>query len=75
LTDQEQGPTVITYYILVEQMFGFAIPFPNLSKLGKSVGQAPFYPTKLAYFDFLSSNFIVQGHVECIGGDALNSGV
>jgi hypothetical protein len=48
----------------------FVAPFTSLSKLSKSSRAKP---AKLAYFDFSSFAFNVQGHILSTSGDALKS--
>jgi hypothetical protein len=48
----------------------FVAPFTSLSKLSKSPRAKP---AKLAYFDFSSFDFNVQGHILSTSGDALRS--
>jgi hypothetical protein len=52
-------------------VLGIAVPFTSLSKLCKNVGPKTFCGAKLAWFDFSSSNFNVQGHKLSAAGDAL----
>jgi hypothetical protein len=62
MTNREQLSDHI-YYTLLLQMSGFAVPFTSLSKLYKSAGPKLLCWSKLAWFDFSSSNFNVQGHI------------
>ncbi len=61
------------YYTLLRQVLGFVVPFTSISKLCKNAGPKPFCWTKLACFEFSSSNFNLQGHILSTGGVVLSS--
>jgi hypothetical protein len=56
-------------------MHSFAVLFTNLSKLSTYAREKPFSCGKLAYVDFSSSDFNVQGRILSTSGDALSSNV
>jgi hypothetical protein len=62
MTNSEQLSDHIDYTLLL-QVSGFAVPFTSLSKLYKNAGPKPLCYAKLAWFDFSSFNFNVQGHI------------